>query len=142
PTASPRSCALPDTGFVVLRDAEGSHAVLDAGAHGYMNAGHAHADALAVNLTLKGRPLLVDRGTSTYVMDRALRDRLRSSSSHNTLTIDGIPPSSPAGPFHWHTRTDATLRAVAINPAFDWAEAEHPGYTPLVHRRQILRAAD
>ena len=138
------SCSLPsraltDTGYVVLRDSTASHAVFDAGPHGYMNGGHAHADALAITLTLAGRPLLVDPGTSTYTMDRGLRDRLRSSMSHNTLTIDGRSQALPNGPFHWHTRADGTLHARLLSPGFDWVVASHDGYAPLRHRRTLLR---
>ena len=135
------SRALPDTGYVVLRDSRGGHAVLDAGDHGYLNGGHAHADALAVTLTLANRPLLVDPGTSTYTMDPRLRDRMRSSTSHNTVTIDGRPQSIPAGPFHWRTRANARLHASRHNPVFDWAEASHDGYGDVRHRRTLFRTA-
>ncbi len=136
------SRALKDTGYVVLRDASGGHAVFDAGRHGYQNGGHAHADALAITLTLGGRPLLVDPGTSTYTMDPRLRDRLRSSMSHNTVTVDGRSQAIPRGPFHWQTRADASLHASLLHAGFDWVEASHDGYAPVRHRRTLLRATD
>jgi heparinase II/III-like protein len=129
-----------DSGYFVARDADGNHAVFDVGRHGYLNAGHAHADALAITLTLSHRPLLVDPGTSTYV-DRAVRDRMRDTASHNTVTIDGRPQSIPGDPFHWKTRSDARLHASRHNPAFDWAEASHDGYAALRHRRTFLRSS-
>jgi hypothetical protein len=133
--------AFPDTGYVVVRDRDDMHLVFDVGAHGYLNGGHAHADALAVTIEAAGRPLLVDPGTATYTMDAALRDRMRSSVSHNTLTLDGEPPSMPRGPFHWRTRTDATLEASRSNEGMAWAEASHHGYAGLCHRRDIVCAA-
>jgi hypothetical protein len=135
------SRALGDTGYVVMRDASGSHAVFDTAPHGYLNAGHAHADALAVTLTLDGRPLLVDPGTSTYTMDPALRDRLRSTMSHNTVAVDGRSQSTPAGPFHWLTRADAALQIWRRNDEFDYAEGTHDGYAPLRHQRAVVRTA-
>jgi len=135
----PRSAAFVDTGFVVARDGSGGHLVFDAGPHGFMNGGHAHTDALAVTLTVKGQPLLIDPGTSTYTMDLALRDRMRSSTSHNTLTLDGQSPSVPAGPFHWHSRADARLETARHNPAFDWVEGTHDGYGHSRHRRSVVR---
>jgi hypothetical protein len=135
----PRSATLADTGFVVARDGLGGHLVFDAGPHGFMNGGHAHTDALAVTLAVNGHPLLIDPGTSTYTMDLVLRDRMRSSTSHNTLTLDGESPSIPAGPFHWHSRADARLDAARHNPAFDWAEGTHDGYRHSRHRRTVLR---
>ena len=80
---------LPDSGYVVSRTTDGSHLVFDAGAHGFLNGGHAHADALSLVLTVAGQPLLVDPGTATYTMDPAMRDRFRSSRMHNTVVLDG-----------------------------------------------------
>ena len=133
------SRTFPDTGCVVMR-AEGEHLVLDTGAHGYMNGGHAHADALSLTLSIGGRPLLVDPGTSTYTMDPQLRDRMRGSFSHNTLSLDGRPQSIAAGPFRWRTTVNARLRASRHNAGFDWAEGVHDGYSPIDHRRSVIRA--
>jgi heparinase II/III-like protein len=135
------SRTLEETGFVVARDGSGSHATFDVGPHGYLNAGHAHADALSITLGVEGRPLLIDPGTSTYTMNPDLRDRLRSSMSHNTVTIDDRSQATPSGPFHWRTRADARLHGSVHNPGFDWAEAFHDAYAPLRHRRTLLRTA-
>ena len=136
------SRTLAETGYVVVRDSSGSHAVFDAGPHGYLNGGHAHADALALTLSLAGRPLLVDPGTSTYSVNARVRDRLRSSMSHNTVTLNDRSQAIPSGPFHWRTRADARLSDSRHNPRLDWAEASHDGYAPVRHRRTILRAAE
>ena len=50
------SAALPSSGYYVSRTTGGDHLIFDAGRHGYLNGGHAHADALAVVLTTAGRP--------------------------------------------------------------------------------------
>ena len=136
-----RPRCFPDTGYVVMR-AGHDHAVLDAGAHGFMNGGHAHADALSLTLTIGGRPLLIDPGTATYTMDPQLRDRMRGSLSHNTVCLDGKPQSIPAGPFHWATAARARLQAWRHNACFDWAEGAHDGYAPIEHRRSVIRADD
>jgi uncharacterized heparinase superfamily protein len=137
--SGPRSQTFPDTGYVVMRS-DHDHAVLDAGAHGYMNGGHAHADALSLTLSIAGRPLLVDPGTATYTMDPQLRDRMRGSLNHNTICLGGNPQSIPAGPFHWATAADARLQASRHNACFDWVEATHDGYAPVRHRRSVIRA--
>jgi uncharacterized heparinase superfamily protein len=137
--SEPRSRTFPNTGYVVMRSGR-DHAVLDAGAHGYMNGGHAHADALSLTLSIDGRPLLVDPGTATYTTDAQLRDQMRGSLSHNTISLDGKPQSIPAGPFHWTTATDANLHASRHNACFDWVEATHNGYSPIQHRRSVIRA--
>jgi len=136
--SGPRSQTFPDTGYVVMRS-DRDHAVLDVGVHGYMNGGHAHADALSLTLSVGGRPLLVDPGTATYTMDPRLRDRMRSSLNHNTVCVDENPQSMPAGPFHWATTADALLQASRHNACFDWAEATHHGYAPIHHRRSVIR---
>ena len=147
PLPESRSSTMPsrllrETGYFVARGQDGTHAVLDVGVHGYLNGGHAHADALSLTLTLGGLPLLIDPGTSTYTHDAALRDRMRSSQSHNTVTLDGRSQSVPAGPFHWRSSVDAHIIANRCNPSFDWVEAMHEGYAPTRHRRTILRSAD
>ena len=149
----PASHFYPDSGYGVLRDRD-QHAILDAGPHGFLNGGHAHADALSLVLSVRGRPLLIDPGTATYTTDQTLRDRFRSTAMHNTIVIDGRPQSLPLGPFHWESRADA--RVVLWRPglgdspivedrtpetaSIDYIEAEHDGYLPLVHRRAVLKA--
>ena len=100
---------LAESGYFVSRGRQGNHLVFDAGPHGFLNGGHAHSDALSVTLTVRGRPLLVDPGTATYTMDRAVRDRYRGARMHNTIVLDDRDPSVPAGPFHWHSRADARV---------------------------------
>jgi uncharacterized heparinase superfamily protein len=139
-TAAPaalESRAFPDSGYVVLRSAR-AHAILDAGRHGFMNGGHAHADALSLVLSVDGHQLLIDPGTASYT-DSELRDRFRSTSMHNTVVVEGRPQSIPAGPFHWSTRAHARLRCFRYAADFDYAEARHDGYGPLIHARAVLR---
>jgi uncharacterized heparinase superfamily protein len=139
PPLTLQSRLLPDTGYFTAWDADGSHAVLDAGPHGYQNGGHAHADALSLTLSLEGRRLLIDPGTCTYTMDAPLRNRMRSTASHNTVTVDGRSQSLPEGPFHWRSTVDARVVACRCNPAFDVIEAAHDGYRPARHRRTVVR---
>ena len=104
-----RSAPLTDSGYYVSRTPSGDHLVFDAGRHGFLNGGHAHADALSLVLTIGGRPLLIDPGTATYTMNPAARDRFRSTAMHNTVALNGRPQSEPDGPFHWRSRADARL---------------------------------
>ena len=131
----------PHTGYAVAR-AGGDHLVFDAGPHGYLNCGHAHADALAVTLTIGGRALLVDPGTASYTVNPVLRDRMRRTANHNTLCVDGRSSSIPSGPFHWRSVADGRLHEGRGNPGFVWLEGSHDGYAPLRHRRSIVHAGD
>jgi hypothetical protein len=135
---SPESRLLADTGYAVLRSRT-SHAILDVGPHGFLNGGHAHADALSLVMSIEGRPLLVDPGTSTYTMDAERRDLYRSTFMHNTLTVDGRWQSTPGSPFHWQSSANARPRFWRTGRGFDVVEGEHDGYLPHLHRRAVLR---
>jgi hypothetical protein len=133
-----RSTALRASGYFVSRSERGDHLVIDAGPHGYLNGGHAHADALSVTLGVRGQPLLIDPGTACYTSDPVLRDRFRSTRYHNTLMVDERPQSLAAGPFHWHSTASATAYNWRSEPGLDVFEGTHDGYRPLVHQRTVL----
>ena len=81
PPSITASGALPATGYYISRSPAGDHLVIDGGPHGYLNAGHAHADALSLTLTARGVPLLIDPGTAL------LHGRSGSARSH---AVDGV----------------------------------------------------
>jgi hypothetical protein len=138
PPLPPTSTLFADTGYAVLRSSEGM-AIVDVGPHGFLNGGHAHADALSLVVVVHDRPLLIDPGTFTYTMDPAARDRFRSTAMHNTVVVDGRSQSVPSGPFHWASRAHSHLDQWRRTSGFDFVEASHDGYQPIVHRRAVLR---
>ena len=131
------SRALRDSGYFVSRNADGQM-IFDAGRHGYLNGGHAHADALSVILHVAGEPVLVDPGTATYTMNAAARDRMRSARMHNTVVVDGREHALPSGPFHWQSRTDARMLVGRVGPEIDFVVGVHDGYRPFRHFRAVL----
>jgi uncharacterized heparinase superfamily protein len=140
-TASTSPPVLADSGYYVSRR-DGSLLVFDAGAHGFLNGGHAHADALAVTLSVGSHRLLADCGTGTYTMDPELRDRLRSSQSHNTVTIDDRSQSVPGGPFHWARTASASPRRIVNGAGFDFFHAATDAYLPVTHERFVLATGE
>ena len=132
------SAALAETGYYISRSAGGDHLVIDAGPHGYQNAGHAHADALSFTFNVRGLPFLIDAGTGYYTVEPEVRDRLRSTALHNTLTLDGRSQSTPSGPFHWERAANSAARRWRTNAGFDYFEGSHDGYDPFEHRRHLL----
>ncbi len=60
--------------------------------------GHAHADSLSFELSVFGRRLLVNGGTSCYGMS-AERLRQRGTAAHNTVVVDGLDSSEVWGGF-------------------------------------------
>lgn len=82
---------LERTGYVRLRSGEDA-AIFDCGACGPDdNPAHAHADFLAVELSIAGRRFLVDFGVPTYSAG-ALRDLARSARAHNGPRFAGVEP--------------------------------------------------
>jgi uncharacterized heparinase superfamily protein len=141
-TTPSRSTALPELGYFVSRSPAGVHAVMHAGPHGYLNGGHAHADALSLTVTIGGKPLLIDPGTGTYTTDARVREQFRSTKSHNTVTVDGGSQSLTDGPFHWKRRAVTTPRVWHAADGFDYFEAAHDGYRPALHRRHVMSVHD
>jgi hypothetical protein len=115
------------SGYFVSRT-EGGHLVFDAGSHGFLNGGHAHADALSVVLSVAGHPLFVDPGTGTYTMDPAARDGFRAPAAHNTVTIEGRAYAEPAGPFRWRHAADARMLVALTGEDGDFAVGALDGY--------------
>jgi hypothetical protein len=138
PPARWTSAALNASGYFVSRTPRGDHLVFDAGPHGFLNGGHAHADALSLTLSVDGAPLLIDPGTATYTMDRHIRDRFRSTPMHNALTIDGRSQSEPRGPFHWKSMAGAHAPIWRCSIDCDYVEGTHAAYAPIRHTRGIL----
>jgi len=132
-----------DGGFYVLRDGWGmdaTWALVDGGAHGWLNCGHAHADALAIEVATRGRTVLTDSGTYRYT--GAERDQFRATSSHNTATVDGESSSVTSGQFHWRHIARTTVHEWRTPPTADFWRGSHDGYTrlsdPARHQRSIL----
>ena len=151
PRPTPEGCArdFPDGGFYVMRDGWGPDAsvlTVDCGALGADNGGHAHADTLAFDLSVRGAPIFVDAGTVTYTGDAATRDLLRDSAVHNTLTLDGESSSVAAGPFRWSVMTPGVADGWLATGAGAFFEGHHDGYarleSPARHRRVIVSSRD
>jgi uncharacterized heparinase superfamily protein len=86
---SAEATAFPESGYYVWR--RGGDAVLvDAGPIGpdYLP-GHGHGDIFSFELSLGGRRVVVDGGTSTYEAGKE-RDWVRSTRAHNTVEIAGV----------------------------------------------------
>ena len=128
-------------GVFVMRDGWGrdaSVAVIDCGPHGAGSCGHAHADALSFDLTVRGRPLLVDPGTYTYTVSAAERDDFRTTAAHNTVTLDGQSSSRASGPFSWHSRVDGAMERWIAHRRADLFVGRHDGFEPGGHERTML----
>lgn len=129
-TAHPATAsAFRDGGIFTIRDSwtgQSGHATISCGPHGSLSGGHAHADALSVDLFSSGGPLFVDPGTFSYDGDD--RDRFRSAAAHNTLEFAGVSPSTPGTPFRWQSTTDGALDHWWHDFGVTWFQGHHDGY--------------
>lgn len=117
--------------------------------------GHGHADTLSFELSLHGRRVVVDSGTSIYE-NGAERLRQRGTAAHNTLQVDGQDSSEVWSSFRVARRAQITF--VKIDPSPDLPDrqassatsfrlsAAHDGYRRLRqvgdHRRTCTLGPD
>lgn len=132
-------------GYYVARDGwhdRANYVLVDCGPHGTLNCGHAHADALALEIAACGQAMVVDAGTFTYTAPAEDRDHFRVSAAHSTVCIDGQSSSIPAGPFQWEHIAHCTPHAWLATERFVFFEGSHDGYqrlaSPALHTRALL----
>ena len=145
PKAEIHSTAFESGGVYVLADAaESALMTLDAGPQGTGHSGHGHADALSLQFSLAGRPVLVDPGAYVYMGEGDGRARFRGTAAHNTLQVDGRDQADPAGPFAWDAIPTVRCERWVSAERFDFWEASHNGYArlpdPVTHRRFVFHA--
>lgn len=84
------SIALSDSGNYYFRDSWEENANFMHFRCGTLGSGHGHADLLHIDLAAHGEDILIDSGRYTY-LDTKERLALKSSSAHNTTTVDNLP---------------------------------------------------
>lgn len=99
--------------------------------------GHAHADTFNLLLTIGNQAILVDTGISTYQVNQR-RQLERSTSSHNTVTINDQNQSKVWGGFRVAQRAKTTL----LEESSANLIAQHDGYSSLgiIHQRTLTIA--
>jgi len=140
-----KSRGFSEGGYFVMRDcwsSRSSYVLIDGGPHGSLNCGHAHSDSLSFEYVADGQQWIVDPGTYTYTGEPQLRDWFRSTAAHNTVLVDGLSQSEPAGPFSWRHQAKTVTTQFIAGKGFDYFEGSHNGYErfddPVTHTRSIL----
>lgn len=128
---------LVDSGYVRLAN-ERAVVIIDVGLIGpdYLP-GHAHADTLSLELSVDGRRVLVNGGTSTYAVGPE-RQRQRGTPAHNTVAIDGLDSSEVWGGF----RVGRRAHPVGVEARPGSVSAGHDGYRHLPGRPMPWRQID
>ena len=140
------SRAFETSGYFVMRDRwrrDSSFALIDCGRHGSeAGPGHAHSDALAIELAIRGVTWLVDPATYVYGSDVEARDWFRSTAAHNTATVDGEDQSTLGAPFAWETSANCNLGSFKDLGHCVVFEGWHDGYhrlsDPVTHTRSVV----
>ena len=95
--------------------------------------GHAHCDMMNFELFAKGRPIIVDVGTSTYEVG-ARRHFERSTRAHNTVQVGSLEQSEIWAAFRVGRRARITERLVSASNV----TATYKGFDRgMQHRRQF-----
>jgi hypothetical protein len=124
-----------DAGVAVMTSGS-THAIVDAGPFGALQAGHSHSDTLSIVIRSGDDEILIDPGTCTYTGNPELREWFRGSSAHNSIRIDGRDQAVAAGPFRWNRCPEVAILDWQTNSERDVLEAEcrYAGFT---HRRRV-----
>ncbi len=95
---------------------------------------HTHADTFNYELRINGHPFIVDTGISTYNKTER-RQAERSTSAHNTVTIEGKNSSEVWGGFRVGNRAKVRLIEDTTNKVI----ATHDGYGKrCLHERKFI----
>ena len=125
-----------------LHQADEVRVLMDVGPLGSNRiAGHGHADALSLQLSIAGVSLLCDPGTYCYNAEPAFRRYFRSTAAHNTLVVDGQDQSLYGGSFLWLRDVNSKLLTLEDDGESCTVHACHDGYTalrdPVTHHRRV-----
>jgi hypothetical protein len=106
------------------------------------SAAHGHADALSLEVSAYGVPILIDPGFYTYNGAEKWHRYFRETKAHNTVVVDGCSQAEYRGRLKWSRAPEVRLENYMLSTAFDYAEASHNGYRrlarPVVHRRAVV----
>lgn len=107
--------------------------------NGFLGGGHGHNDLLHFDLAINGEPILVDSGRYTYLESNPLRQALKESRHHNTITMDNQEYSIQEGSWNNKTVANEVKRPVRINQPVCLLQGQHLGYFPdAVINRKII----
>lgn len=146
-TYLPESTYIRDAGFAVMRK-ENNYLIFNADNQGmYKDSGttiyHTHSDWFSFVLAVKGVSFIVDPGTYVYSSDADKRNLFRSTSMHNTVTVDGMDQEEINPKTLWNMVRKGRVEVMkwVSNSTEDVIVCSHNGYerleNPVNHSRSI-----
>ena len=133
------SAAYHDAGYYVMKGGP-FRVIFDCGPIGMGGkelATHGHSDLLSFTMSVEGEPFITDPGSGTYTESREIRNYMRSTSGHNTITIDDRDQCGLVGTWAVEKHPKPILIKWQVGQDVDVVSGEHDGYRPVVHRREI-----
>ncbi|MYL36423.1 heparinase II/III family protein [Halobacillus litoralis] len=97
---------------------------------------HAHCDALSYELSVKGKPLIVNSGTFKYEYGK-WRNYFRSTKAHNTVSIANEEQSQFWGSFRVANRIKNVGRKQFSYKDINFYVGEYTSYNGTMHKRCI-----
>lgn len=135
----PRPVMLDSSGYFRVELGARSAAIIDVAHVGPdYQPGHAHADTLSFELSLFGRRVLVNSGTSTYERGTE-RDRQRGTASHNTAILDNRNSSDTWAAFRVGRRAIPRILQFDSRDGQVEIQASHDGYRRLLGGARHVR---
>lgn len=138
------SLSFKNGGFYILKNND-AMMIISAGKNGQNGiGGHTHNDKLSFIMSIEGEDIFIDSGTYIYTPLPDLRNKFRSTSSHNTVMVDKAEQNSFDEKDLFFLFNDSKVK---VNKWFssyniDFFEGEHYGYLklkePLIHKRIII----
>jgi uncharacterized heparinase superfamily protein len=135
-----KKAAFSQTGYFIHQSAD-LYLIIDGGpiSPDFLPA-HAHADIFSYELSLQGKPLVVDAGVFDYQAG-AMRDYVRSTRAHNTVCVDGVSQAECWGSFRVARRyppSDVSFRKTGNRSQF---QGRFAGYAKLIGDQIIHKRA-
>ncbi len=134
---------MKNSGYIKLKSLNDCTAILDVAHVGpdYIP-GHAHADSLSFELSLYGRRVIVNGGTSVYELG-AQRLRERQTAAHSTVEVNGISSSEVWSGFRVAQRAKPFGLHIEKTHKELYVSCSHNGYarlkgSPVHHRKWRL----
>jgi hypothetical protein len=143
-STSPGAIAtFPKSGYTAVRSPNGLILTFDHGPIGMAPLyNHGHADALAVTLSFKGKPILVDPGTYRYNGVPDWRKYFKGTRAHNTITVDRQDQAVQETGFIWSRPYKSTLLNRTSGNGWVLLHGSHDGYARLrdsvIHERTVF----